>query len=178
MNNKYSDKIQKILEDGAKCKKLLGPSIGPTGPQGPAGATATNIYGSKYDTVGDVIVLLMNTITPIPLNNVGLTAGISTTDANILTINESGIYKVDYYFQGSTSVDATLTFEVIRNNNYISNTTLIKDFETNIDNSFNGSSIVELTAGDKINLGLDSNVATEVSPSGGVNAYLNIIKLA
>lgn len=34
MNNKYSKKIQCILEEGKKCKEKL-VVIGPTGPQGP-----------------------------------------------------------------------------------------------------------------------------------------------
>ena len=41
MNNKYSKKIQCILEEGKKCKEKL-VVIGPTGPQGPTGpATIT-----------------------------------------------------------------------------------------------------------------------------------------
>lgn len=36
MNQKYSKKIQCILEEGKKCKEKLC-CIGPTGPTGPAG---------------------------------------------------------------------------------------------------------------------------------------------
>ena len=36
MDERYSDKIECILEEGRKCQKRLG-SIGPTGPTGPAG---------------------------------------------------------------------------------------------------------------------------------------------
>lgn len=49
--------------------------------------------------------------------------------------------------------------------------------EANTDES-NGSVITSLTAGDKINLGSESNVAAEISPSTGTNAYLNIVRLA
>lgn len=42
MNNRYSRKIEKILQEGEQCKKRLGPVIGPTGPTGPQGpATIT-----------------------------------------------------------------------------------------------------------------------------------------
>ena len=52
MNNQYSRKIQKILEEGKKCQNrcgVFGPT-GPTGPTGPAGA-ATIIVGQT--TTGD-----------------------------------------------------------------------------------------------------------------------------
>ena len=52
MNNQYSRKIQKILEEGKKCQNrcgVFGPT-GPTGPTGPAGA-ATITVGQT--TTGD-----------------------------------------------------------------------------------------------------------------------------
>lgn len=176
--SKYSDKILKILEEGKRCKSMLGPGVGPTGPQGPAGVAATNVYGSKYDTVGDNIVLTADTLTQVPLNNVGLSSGIDSALSNALTINQDGVYKIDYYFQGSTNMDATVTFEVIRNDNSISSTTFSKDFKTNEDNGFNGSSIVNLTAGDIVSLGLEASENLQISPATSVNAYLNIIKIA
>ena len=49
MNNQYSRKIQKILEEGKKCQNRCG-VFGPTGPTGPAGA-ATITVGQT--TTGD-----------------------------------------------------------------------------------------------------------------------------
>lgn len=251
MNNKYSKKIQCILEEGKKCKEklvVIGPTgpqgptgpatitvgqtttgnpgtnasvtnvgtnenailnftipagmTGPTGPQGPtgpigpqgpqgiqgltgetgpagpAGTTQISAYGSKYDSGGNNITLTENVFSTIPLNSSGPLTGMTGETTNALTITETGVYKIDYYFQGSPNVKSTLTFEVIQNTNPISSSTIIKEVEANADESFNGSVIVNLTANDKINLGLESNVATEVSPSTGTNAYLNIVKLS
>ena len=238
MNNKYSKKIQCILEEGKKCKEklvVIGPTgpqgptgpatitvgqtttgnpgtnasvtnvgtnenailnftipagmTGPTGPQGPtgpigpqgpqgiqgltgetgpagpAGTTQISAYGSKYDSGGNNITLTENVFSTIPLNSSGPLTGMTGETTNALTITETGVYKIDYYFQGSPNVKSTLTFEVIQNTNPISSSTIIKEVEANADESFNGSVIVNLTANDKINLGIESNVATEVSPS-------------
>ena len=251
MNNKYSKKIQCILEEGKKCKDklvMIGPTgprgeqgpatirvgttttgnpgtnasvtnvgtsenmilnfaipsgiqgppgpkgdIGPTGPQGiqglkgetgpqgeqgPAGTAQISSYGSKYDSRGNNITLTENIMTTIPLNSSGPISGITGETENTLVITETGVYKIDYYFQGSPNVKLTLTVEVIQNTTPISSSTIIKEVEANEDESFNGSIITNLTDGDKINLGLESNVAAEVSPATGTNAYLNIIKLS
>lgn len=151
---------------------------GETGPAGPAGTTQISAYGSKYDSGGNNITLTENVFSTIPLNSSGPLTGMTGETTNALTITETGVYKIDYYFQGSPNVKSTLTFEVIQNTNPISSSTIIKEVEANADESFNGSVIVNLTANDKINLGLESNVATEVSPSTGTNAYLNIVKLS
>ena len=149
---------------------------GETGPAGPSG-TGVSIYATKYDTVGNDIQLTENVLTTIPLNSTGPFLDITTTTTNTLVINETGVYKIDYYFQGSTDTNATVVLEVIQNGNPISNSSISKEFETNIDNSINGSIIASLTEGDKINLGLDSTETTTMSPATGVNAYLNIVKL-
>ncbi len=51
MNNQYSKKIQCILKEGERCKKLLGPAAGPrgaTGPTGPTGPTGQCNKSSIY----------------------------------------------------------------------------------------------------------------------------------
>lgn len=165
-------------ETGPQGIQGLTGETGPAGPAGPAGTTQISAYGSKYDSGGNNITLTENVFSTIPLNSSGPLTGMTGETTNALTITETGVYKIDYYFQGSPNVKSTLTFEVIQNTNPISSSTIIKEVEANADESFNGSVIVNLTANDKITLGLESNVATEVSPSTGTNAYLNIVKLS
>lgn len=187
MNNEYSSKIQCILEEGKKCKKKLsfiGPT-GPTGPKGekwdagPTGPSGTGIlaYATKYDTVGNDIELTENVLTTIPLNSTGPTLNIDNATANMLVINETGVYKIDYYFQGSANTNSTVILEVVQNTNPISSSSISKEFETDVDNGMNGSIIVSLTSNDKIGLGLDSRESITMTPTTGVNAYLNIVKL-
>lgn len=159
--------------------------IGPTGPKGekwdagPTGPSGTGIlaYATKYDTVGNDIELTENVLTTIPLNSTGPTLNIDNATANMLVINETGVYKIDYYFQGSANTNSTVILEVVQNTNPISSSSISKEFETDVDNGMNGSIIVSLTSNDKIGLGLDSRESITMTPTTGVNAYLNIVKL-
>ena len=190
MNQKYSKKIQYILEEGKKCKEkfcCIGPTgpqgstgiqgeIGPTGPTGPSGENSLS-YGSKYDTTTDTISLTENVDSTIPLTTTGLLSGMTGVNANTLTITEDGIYKIDYFFGGSTNVEATLTLSVSQNDNPINSSNIIKEISANVDNELSGSIITNLYANDEIGLGLSSNVTATVSTATGTNAYLNIIKI-
>lgn len=165
-------------EQGPQGEQGLKGEPGPQGPAGPSGTAQISSYGSKYDSRGNNITLTENIISTIPLSSSGPISGITEETENTLTITETGVYKIDYYFQGSPNVKSTLTLEIIQNTNPISSSTIMKEVETNKEESFNGSIIENLKAGDKINLGLESNVAAEISPATGTNAYLNIIRLA
>lgn len=162
---------------------ITGPT-GPTGPrgeqgeQGPAGQSSLNVYGSKYDVRGNNITLVQDVVTAVPLTTIGPTQGITSDIENVLTITTTGIYKVDYYFQGSSSVDTTITLSILKNNNVINGTSIDKEFEINIDTSINGSAIIPLETNDEISLGIESILNAEISPAVNVNAYLNILKLS
>ena len=235
MSCEYSNKIEKILEEGKRCKEkmgVFGPTgpTGPTGPQGPAtitigttttgdpgtNASVTNVgtnenailnftipagatgaqgeigptgptgpsgesslsYGSKYDTTTDTISLTADTDSPVPLTTTAPLSGITGTNANTLTITANGVYKIDYFFNGSPNVEATLTLSVSQNSNPISSSTIIKEVQANTDDILNGSIIVSLSANDEIGLSLSSNVNATVSTADGTNAFINIVRLS
>ena len=245
MNNKYSRKIECILEEGKKCKEklcVIGPTgptgpqgpatitvgvtttgnpgtganvtnvgtnenailnftipagmtgatgptgpqglqgiqgqTGPTGPTGPAAASATNTYGRKYDTTENNITLEQNIAQEIPLGSNGPSNGITLETQNKLTIPTTGIYKVDYYFSGSSSANADITVSVKQNDTSIGSTTISKNVTANVDADFVGSTINSFTANDKIGLAIESNTAATVSPASDTSAYLNIIRLS
>ncbi len=148
---------------------------GPVGPTGPAKVIS---YGSKYDTSTNTISLTQDTASVIPLATTGPLSGITGDVANTLTIPETGVYKIDYFFNGSTSATGDITLEILQNNNPIASTTIIKEFEANKDDTLNGSAILNLTLNDAITLGLSSSVNATVSPATGTSAYLNIVKLS
>ena len=151
---------------------------GERGEQGPAGTSSLEAYGRKYDSNGTTISLTENVVSTIPLATSGPLKEITGTNPNTLTINSNGIYKIDYFFRGSSSVATTLVLEVLKNNVLINGASLDKEMEIDVDESFNGSIIVELATNDEISLGLDSSETAEISPSAYTNAYLNIIKLS
>lgn len=151
--------------------------IGPTGPTGPSGESSLS-YGSKYDTTTDTISLTADTDSPVPLTTTAPLSGITGTNANTLTIAENGVYKIDYFFNGSPNVEATLTLSVSQNSNPISSSTIIKEVQANTDDILNGSIIVSLSANDEIGLSLSSNVNATVSTADGTNAFINIVRLS
>ena len=161
------------IQGAAGVQGEIGPT-GPTGPTGPSGESSLS-YGSKYDTTTDTISLTADTDSPVPLTT---TAPLSGITANTLTITANGVYKIDYFFNGSPNVEATLTLSVSQNSNPISSSTIIKEVQANTDDILNGSIIVSLSANDEIGLGLSSNVNATVSTADGTNAFINIVRLS
>ena len=155
---------------------ITGPQ-GPQGPTGPTGPAAISAFGRKYDNSINNINLQENVAQTIPLASNGPNSGIGVDTANALTINESGTYKVDYYFSGSTSQNANITVEINQNQTSIGSTTIIKDTTANVDTDFIGSSINSFAAGDKITLTIESTSTVTVTPTTGTSAYLNIYKI-
>lgn len=156
-------------------------ATGPQGEEGPAGPPGTSVestYGSKYSSASETINITANTSQIVPLASSAPMRGITGATANALTIPATGVYKIDYYFQGSSNIQETVILEVLENGTPISNTSIHKEIAANVDQSFNGSAIVSLNANDLISLGLDSTETIEVSPADGINAYLNIVRLS
>lgn len=250
MNNKYSRKIQCILEEGKKCKEKL-QAVGPTGPTGPAGpatitvgntttgnpgtrASVTNVgtnenailnftipagilgatgptgptgptgergiqgvpgvqgpagptgptgpslstFGRKYDNANDSLSLEASIAQNVPLGSTGPTNNVTTSTQNTLTITQSGVYLVEYFFSGSSSINTELTLEVKQNSVPIGSTTIEKNVTANTETDFVGSTINSFSAGDEIGLTLQSSQAATITPASGTNAYLNITRLS
>lgn len=155
-------------------------ATGPTGPTGPAGASvsATNTYGRKYDTTENTIALEQNIAQDVPLGSNGPSNGITLNTQNKLTIPTDGVYKVDYYFYGSSSGNTSLTLNVKQNATPIGSTTISKDVTANVDTEFVGSTINSFNASDEIGLSIESTEAATISPGSDTSAYINIIKLS
>lgn len=150
---------------------------GETGPIGPTGPAYTALYGRKYDTTSTEIQLDGVAAMDIPLGSTGPIDGFLTGTQNALTVTQTGIYKVDYYFSGAINNTATITVEVKQNTDAIGSTTIIKNLAANVDTDFIGSSINNFNANDVIKLSIESSAAVTVTPTTGTSAYLNITKL-
>lgn len=153
---------------------------GQTGEQGPIGPTGPTLstFGRKYNTTVNTISLETNIPQNIPLGSNGPTSNVTQGTQNMLTVTQDGVYQVDYYFNGSSSVNADLTVEVKQNNVAIGSTTIKKTVQANADTDFIGSTINSFSAGDNIGLAIQSSTEATISPGAGTNAYLNIIRIS
>ncbi len=151
---------------------------GNAGPAGPAGSTETTTYGRKYDTSQTPLTLTGSVSQDVPLASNGPANGITQETTNKLTIPANGIYKIDYYFSGSTNTTTDVTITLNQNTTPISNTTINKNLTANIDTDFVGSTIANFNANDKIGLSIEATNTATISPSSDTSAYINIIKIA
>lgn len=152
--------------------------VGPAGPQGPAGISATNTYGRKYDTTETPITLVQNVASDVPLMTNGPANLITQGTTNKLTIPATGIYKIDYYFSGSSNAATELTLNVKQNDNSLDSTTISKNVTQNQNTDFTGSTILNLTENDQIGLALQATDAATITPESGTSAYINIVRIA
>ena len=160
----------------------IGPT-GPTGPQGaqgpagPAGDPAVTAYSYKYENGTEDYTLTQNTANQVLLSENGPNNNVNNGGTNTFTITTPGIYKIDYFFLGSSSVQTNLTLAVRQNNTAITGSEIVKEVEANAENNINGSIIANLSTGDTIDLAITSSTAATVTPGNDTNAYLILLKI-
>lgn len=150
---------------------------GPAGPTGPTGPSLST-FGRKYDNATNSISLEANIAQNVALGSTGPTNNVTTATQNTLTITQNGVYLVEYFFSGSSSVNTELTLEVKQNSVPIGSTTIEKNVTASTETDFVGSTINSFSAGDEIGLTLQSSQAATITPASGTNAYLNITRLS
>lgn len=159
----------------------VGPTgpTGPTGEQGPAGedAEVTYAYASKYQTNNQAISLTANVISQVPLTENGPSINVINNEANKLSIIEDGVYKIDYSFAGTSSAAATITLEVRNNGNTINGGKNSRVVTASGLADIQGSTLVNLTANDVIDLAISSSENATITPTNETNAYLIIEKI-
>ena len=150
---------------------------GPAGPTGPTGPSLST-FGRKYDNATNSLSLEANIDQNVALGSTGPTNNVTTATQNTLTITQNGVYLVEYFFSGSSSVNTELTLEVKQNSVPIGSTTIEKNVTASTETDFVGSTINSFSAGDEIGLTLQSSQAATITPASGTNAYLNITRLS
>lgn len=151
---------------------------GPIGPTGPEGSSSLSAYGRIYDTTETPLTLVASTPQNISLGSAGPLKNITAGGDNSLAIGDTGTYLVDYYFLGSSSVNTEITVELTQNTTPIGSSTITKNVTANAETDFAGSTIIELTAGDKIALTIEATAGATVTPSSGTSSFLNILRLS
>lgn len=149
-------------------------SIGPTGPTGPL---PRSVFGYKFSDAGNIVNLEDDTFKEVELNRTGEVMGIINT-GNAFTINEDGIYKIEYFFSASSSVQTALFTEIWLNGEFVEGSEVSKDVIVNNDTDFHSMTVTRAKKGDIINLVVKTRKASELTTAPDTNAFLYISKLA
>ena len=155
---------------------------GPTGPQGeqgitgPTGPSFTNAYGGKYNDTSSSYTVQEKGILTVPLPHSMPSLNMSYGSGNNITVQEAGVYELNYYCNLSTSIATTITL-AIRNNE----TSLFKNIlvsTLNNDFTFNGSIILSLNSNSVLDMYLStSSSIVTISLKDGLNASLSLKKI-
>lgn len=154
----------------------IGPT-GPTGPTGPAGPTGVAIYGRRYNTSTTPITLTQNVASDLTFSDNGPISGIGTDTQNALTILTEGMYRIDYFFSGTSDSATTISIDVTQNNASIGSTEIQKAVTANESFTLSGSTINSLPENSVMKLQIEATSGATITPTANTNAYLNITKL-
>ena len=150
---------------------------GPQGPAGPPGTEFTSSYGMRYLMTETQITLPQATDTVIPLPEKGVALFTEYPDNNSIKIKENGVYLVSYTLCGGTNEECSLTMSVKANDLLLPATNTTSEFQAQIVNCINSSTIVSLNKDDLITLNVKSSMNVNISFNGSTNAMLSVIKI-
>ncbi len=160
---------------------LMGPQgdVGPTGPMGPAGAALLSAYGGKYNNLTTMIDMQeAGTWIQVPLVEEMFNINVSNDNENTITLEQDGVYEINYGINVMMSQPTILTLMIRENEVMIPSSMLVKHVPSNTTVSFNGSIIVALNAGDKLDMEVsatDNNV--NITFDTGVTAVISVKKI-
>lgn len=165
-------------KEGPTGPQGIGGNIGPQGPAGPKGDTGgIGVYAEKYANTQQTKEFQQNVETIIELDKNGPILNATYMPDNSITINEIGVYKIDYLITVEPLVATLLTIGIARNNTLIPGSDISGDGTADYFTELSGTIICELRPDDVINLTLKADKTANLSFNGSTNAKLNIIKL-
>ena len=148
---------------------------GPTGPTGPSSGLPA--FGGKYNTASQTLNLGIGTQTQLPLPTSMPNLNTDYTQTNSITVNQTGTYEINYYSNMSAALATTVTFAVRQNGSNIPATVIARALTVGTSTIYSGSVIVNLTAGNIIDMAISALLAVGITLGSGVNASLSIKKL-
>lgn len=148
---------------------------GPTGPQGPAGGLSA--YGGRFNNSASTLNLGILTQTQIPLPTTLPNSNTSYATSNSITINQTGVYEINYFLNVSVAVGTTLTLAIRNNGTNIPSTVVSRLLSVGTSSVYSGSTIVSLNSGSIIDMAISALVAVGVNLSSGVNASLTVKRI-
>ena len=144
--------------------------IGPTGPQGPEGTTVAASYGSFYTTEEQSV-----DNDSFPLTNTQEVSNMSIdTATGIVTLDNIGVYKIDYGVYPASSATASDYMALFLNGTEVPGTA--RGLENNT--MINASAIIETTAATStLNIQIVTDNAVTFLDDDGINGYLTIVQI-
>ena len=94
-----------------------------------------------------------------------------------LTIEEPGIYEINYMFNASSSLGAAVTLSVRNNGVIIPSTEETHILAIGVESIYSGSVLETLSAGDVLTIEVESSLELTLTLSSGVTATLSVKKL-
>ena len=94
-----------------------------------------------------------------------------------LTIEEPGIYEINYMFNASSSLGAAVTLSVRNNGVIIPSTEETHILAIGVESIYSGSVLETLSAGDVLTVEVESSLELTLTLSSGVTATLSVKKL-
>ena len=149
-------------------------AIGPTGPTGADGTANLNAYGGLYNNTPQTINLTLGGTTQLPLPSNMPSQNVTYTPANSITAPVAGVYEINYFTNISAALGTTVTMSVRRNGIAIPDATISRALSVGVGSIYNGSIIIDLNAGDVIDMALSALLAVGVTLGSGVNTTLTI----
>ena len=159
---------------------ITGPTgpIGPTGPTGADGTANLNAYGGLYNNTPQTINLTLGGTTQLPLPSNMPSQNVTYTPANSITAPVAGVYEINYFTNISAALGTTVTMSVRRNGTAIPDATISRALSVGVGSIYNGSIIIDLNAGDVIDMALSALLAVGVTLGSGVNTTLTIKQIS
>ncbi len=151
--------------------------IGPTGPTGPQGITPTFAYGGILDNTSETLTLTSGVISEIPLT-VALPSDNVSVGTSLLTINESGVYLIEYRVSGTADTAGDYTVSITNNGTTVSGSEITKTLAAGEEADFIGTFVANLVADDDVALAIQDTLDGTFTLSDGTNASLIIRQLS
>ena len=97
--------------------------------------------------------------------------------ANSITAVTEGVYEINYYSNVSVALGTTVTLAVRRNGVAIPQATIARALSVGVGSLYNGSFLIELNAGDVIDIAVSALLAVGLTLGSGVNTTLTVKKI-
>ena len=149
----------------------------PRGDTGPGGGGGLLAYGGKYNDTAQTLNLLIGSQEQLPLAVDMPASNVDLSPVNSLQIQESGVYEINYMFNASASVGASVTLSVRRNGTIIPSTEEQHLLAVATESIYSGSVIENLSAGDLLDMAVSALAALTLSLSTGVTVTLSVKRL-
>ena len=148
----------------------------PTGVKGDPGGIG--VYAERYMRTRQTLNLVADVENTLPLDNTGPILNARYTPNNAITIDEAGIYKIDYFITIESPTDVIFTLAVKKDQDIITGSDVNGDGITDYYTQLSGTIITQLLPEEVITLMLKASKTVNISFNGSTNAKINIIKLS